>query len=247
MTSTINKFGQPIGPALADWTPCPRPSRITFDGDYCRVEPLDPARHAAELHDANGEAADGRLWTYLPHEPWASPQAYRAWVEQAAASEDPLFFAIRDRRDGRAAGLFAYLRIDPTVGSIEIGHINFSPRLQRTRAATEALYLMLKQAFQTLGYRRFEWKCDSLNAPSRAAALRLGFTFEGIFRQATVYKGRSRDTAWFSITDGEWPALEQGYRAWLAADNFGADGNQRRRLGEMIDCFRGETPPSSPR
>jgi len=246
MTNTTNIFGQPIGPALVDWTPRPRPSRISLDGDFCRIEPLDADSHAAELHEANGEAADGRLWTYLPHEPFSSPETYRTWVEQAAAFEDPLFFAIRDRRDGRTAGLFAYLRIDPAVGSIEIGHINFSPRLQRTRAATEALFLMMAHAFEALGYRRFEWKCDSLNAPSRAAALRLGFIFEGIFRQATIYKGRSRDTAWFSITDGEWPALGQGYRAWLAADNFDEDGYQRRKLGEMINCFRAETRPSSP-
>ena len=242
MTNATNQYGQPIGPALADWTPPPRPSRISLDGAYCRIEPLDPERHAAELHAANGEAPDGRLWTYLPHEPFSSLEAYQAWMGQAAASEDPLFFAIRDRRDGRAAGLFAYLRIDPAVGSIEIGHVNFSPRLQRTHIATEALYLMMAHAFETLGYRRFEWKCDSLNAPSRAAALRLGFTFEGIFRQATIYKGRSRDTAWFSIIDSEWPALAERYRAWLAPDNFDGDGRQRASLG----CARPQIPPSSP-
>ncbi len=235
MTSHINMFGQPVGPAIAEWTPRPRPSLLTLEGDYCRLEPLDPDRHATDLHEANGGAADGRFWTYLPHEPFSSLEAYQAWMGSASESEDPLFFAILDRHDGRAAGVFAYLRIDPAMGSIEIGHVNFAPRLQRTRAATEAIYLMISHAFDTLGYRRFEWKCDSLNEPSRAAALRLGFTFEGIFRQATIYKGRSRDTAWFSILDGEWPVLKEAYRAWLAPGNFDEAGRQRTRLSEMID------------
>jgi RimJ/RimL family protein N-acetyltransferase len=242
MKNSFNLYGQPVGPALAGWTPPSRPSRITLEGAYCQVEPLDPERHAAELHAANSEAPDGRLWTYLSQEPFAALEPYQAWMRHAAAGDDPLFCAVRDRRDGRAAGLFAYMRIDPAVGSIELGHVNFSPRLQRTRVATEALFLMLAHAFETLGYRRFEWKCDSLNAPSRAAALRLGFTFEGIFRQATVYKGRSRDTAWFSIIDGEWPALAAAYRAWLAPDNFDQEGRQRVSLG----CAHREIPPSSP-
>lgn len=230
MTETTNHYGQPIGPALPDWTPRPRPPRVALEGRYCRIEPLDPARHAAELFAANGEAPDERLWTYLPHEPFATLESYREWQERMAVSEDPLFFALRDLADGKAAGLAAYLRIDPIMGSIEVGHLNFSPRLQKTRAATEALFLLADNAFTTLGYRRYEWKCDSLNAPSRAAALRLGFTFEGVFRQAVVYKGRSRDTAWFSITDREWPALRQAYLDWLAPENFDADGRQRHRL-----------------
>jgi len=241
MTTILNQYGQPIGPALAGWTPPSRPSRVSLEGAYCLVEPLDPEHHAAELHEANGEAADGRFWTYLSHEPFASLEPYQAWMRQAIAGEDPLFFAVRDRRDGRTAGLFAYMRIDETAGSIELGHVNFSPRLQRTRIATEAVFLMLAHAFETLGYRRFEWKCDSLNAPSRSAALRFGFTFEGIFRQATIYKGRSRDTAWFSILDSEWPALAKAYRAWLAPDNFDEEGRQFVPLG----CARREIPPSS--
>jgi RimJ/RimL family protein N-acetyltransferase len=242
MTITTNPYGQQIGPALNGWTPPPRPSRMSLEGRYCRIEPLDAERHASDLHEANREAADGRFWTYLSHEPFTELEPYQGWMRQAAAGEDPLFFAVRDLRDGRAAGLFAYMRIDPAAGSIELGHVNFSPRLQRTRVATEAVYLMLAHAFETLGYRRFEWKCDSLNAPSRAAALRFGFTFEGIFRQATVYKGRSRDTAWFSIIDGEWPALAAAYRAWLAPDNFDEAGLQRAPLG----CASREIPPSSP-
>lgn len=230
MTDQINQYGQPIGPSLPDWTPRARPSRSSLQGRYCRLEPLDPARHAAELFAANKEAPDGRLWTYLPQEPFAELDAYRDWQERMAASEDPLFFALIDLADGKAAGIAAYLRIDPAMGSIEIGHLNFSPRLQKTRAATEAQFMLADNALTMLGYRRYEWKCDSLNAPSRAAALRLGFTFEGIFRQAVVYKGRSRDTAWFSITDGEWPAIRQAYLDWLAPENFDEHGRQRRKL-----------------
>lgn len=230
MSDFTNAFGQPIGPSLPDWTPRPRPPRVFLEGRYCRVEPLDPARHAADLYAANEEAPDGRLWTYLSVGPFASFDSYREWLERASASEDPLFFAVIDGSDGKACGLAAYLRIDPAMGAIEIGHLNFSPRLQKTRAATEAQFLLADNALTTLGYRRYEWKCDSLNAPSRAAALRLGFTFEGIFRQAVVYKGRSRDTAWFSITDGEWPARRQAFLDWLAPENFDEQGRQRRKL-----------------
>jgi RimJ/RimL family protein N-acetyltransferase len=150
-------------------------------------------------------------------------------VEARQDSADPLFFAVVDAASGRAAGVASYLRIDPVNGVIEVGHLAFAPQLQRTRVATEAMYLMMKHAF-SLGYRRYEWKCDALNAPSRRAAERLGFTFEGVFRQAIVYKGRSRDTAWFSVIDSEWPVLETAFLAWLDPDNFDADGRQRRSL-----------------
>jgi RimJ/RimL family protein N-acetyltransferase len=235
MMMKINIHGQPVGAELPGWTPRPRPSRTALEGRHCRLEPLDPERHAAELHAANGEAADDRFWTYLAQGPFPSLESYAEWLRQVSAGQDPHFYAIRRHEDGLAAGIAAYLRIDPAAGSIEVGHINFSPRLQRTRAATEALYLLMANAFETLGYRRYEWKCDSLNVPSRDAALRLGFTFEGIFRQATVYKGRNRDTAWFSIVDGEWPALKQAYLAWLAPENFDETGRQRRRLGDLIE------------
>ncbi len=230
MMSKTNDYGQPIGADLPDWTPRPRPSRTILEGRFCRLEPLDPERHAAELHAANSE---DRNWTYFVYGPFPSLESYTAWMRQAVTGEDPHFYAIRRKSDGLAAGVSAYLRIDPAVGSIEVGHLNFSPLLQRTPASTEALYLMMANAFETLGYRRYEWKCDSLNAPSRAAAQRLGFTFEGIFRQATVYKGRNRDTAWFSILDGEWPALKQAFLAWLAPENFDQEGRQRRRLEEF--------------
>ena len=196
------------------------------------VEPLDIDRHAADLHAANLEAGDHSRWTYLSAGGFDDLEAYRAWLQSMAGTDDPIFHAIIDAVTGRAVGVAAYLRIDPGNGVIEVGHINYSPRLQRTRAATEAMYLMMLRAFDELGYRRYEWKCDSLNAASRAAATRLGFTFEGVFRQAIVYKGRNRDTAWFSIVDREWPALRAGFERWLDPTNFDGSGRQIRRLEE---------------
>lgn len=232
MSSHTNSLGQPIGFPLPDWTPPPVPPRSPMDGRYCRLEPLDPEAHAAELHAANLEDAEGRIWTYLGVGPFERLEDYRAWIERSCLGGDPMFFAVRDLATGRAAGVASYLRIDPASGSIEVGHINFAPALQRTRAATEAMLLMMATVF-ALGYRRYEWKCDSLNAKSRAAAERLGFRFEGIFRQATVYKGRNRDTAWFSILESEWPRLKAAFEAWLDPANFDADGRQRRSLSEL--------------
>jgi RimJ/RimL family protein N-acetyltransferase len=226
-----NVFGQPIGPALPDWTPRPLPPRTPMVGRTCRLEPLDPARHADDLFAAYAAAPDTRGWTYLMGEMPASAAAYRAALEPAAAGADPLFYAICDPA-GRALGIASYLRIDPQNGSIEVGHIHLGPALARTVAATEAMALMMARAFD-LGYRRYEWKCDSLNAPSRAAALRLGFTFEGVFRNALITKGRSRDTAWFSITDAEWPPLRDALDAWLAPENFSTDGHQRASLAAL--------------
>ncbi len=231
MSARHDAFDQPIGPALPDWTPRPLPPRTAMVGRTCRLEPLDPARHADDLFAAYRSAPDARSWTYLMGEMPVSAAAYRAALEPAAAGADPLFFAICDPA-GRALGLASYLRIDPRNGSIEVGHIHLGPALARTVAATEAMALMMARAFD-LGYRRYEWKCDSLNAPSRAAALRLGFTFEGIFRNAVVLKGRSRDTAWFSVTDAEWPRLREAFAAWLAPENFSADGRQRATLAEL--------------
>ncbi|HEY0522295.1 MAG TPA: GNAT family protein [Stellaceae bacterium] len=227
-------FGQPIGAPVPGWSPRPRPPRTAMEGRFCRVEPLDPDRHAADLFAANAEAADGRLWTYLPYGPFPALAEYRAWVSDAGRGEDPLFHAIVDRRSGRAVGVASYMRIDPAAGAIEVGGINYSPRLQRTPAATEAMYLMMRRAFDELGYRRYEWKCDSLNAPSRAAAQRLGFRYEGLFRQATIYKGRNRDTTWYSIIDREWPALRAAFERWLDPANFDASGRQRESLSALI-------------
>jgi RimJ/RimL family protein N-acetyltransferase len=222
------------------------PARRELSGRYCRLEPLDARRHADSLFAAYARDRDGRGWTYLPDGPFDSPASLTEWVARSAASTDPLFFAVlvphasdpkpsrtQDlKTSGLAVGVAAYLRVMPASGSIEVGHIHFSPLLQRTPAATEAMYLMMRHAFE-LGYRRYEWKCDALNAPSRAAARRLGFSFEGIFRQATVYKGRSRDTAWYAVTDKEWPTLCAAFERWLDPVNFDADGHQRASLSAL--------------
>jgi RimJ/RimL family protein N-acetyltransferase len=204
-----------------------------MEGRHCRLHPLDPYAHADDLCDAHAADTDGRGWTYLAYGPFATREALRAWIADVAAGEDPLFFAVIDGATGRAVGQASFLRIDPAAGSVEVGHIRFSPALQRTALATEAMHLMMARAFG-LGYRRYEWKCDALNAPSRTAARRLGFSFEGLFRQATVYRGRNRDTAWFSILDREWPAIDAGFRAWLDPSNFDADGRQRTRLNDHV-------------
>ena len=232
MTHT-NALGQPIGFPLPDWKPCSPPPRTPMQGRTCRLEPLDPAKHATDLHAANISDTEGRIWTYLGYGPFDSEDGYRNWVEKDAMGNDPLFHAIIDLKSGKAVGVASYLRIEPAVGSIEVGHINYSPLLQRTVAATEAMYLMLARVFDELGYRRYEWKCDNANAKSKAAAARLGFTFEGVFRQCTIYKGRNRDTAWFSILDTEWPALKDAFETWLDPNNFDDAGNQKQALSDL--------------
>jgi RimJ/RimL family protein N-acetyltransferase len=233
MTERWNTLGQPIGRPIAGWTQRPHPPRTPMVGRYCRVEPLDAARHAADLHAANCDDADGRNWTYLAVDAFADLDAYRAWLDRMSAGNDPLFHAIIEGGSGTAVGVATFMRIDQANGVIEVGNINYSPRMQRTPAATEAMFLMMRRVFDELGYRRYEWKCDSLNAPSRAAAARLGFRFEGIFRQAIVYKGRNRDTAWFSITDREWPAVKAAFERWLDPANFDAAGRQRESLSVL--------------
>ena len=237
----VNALGQPIGFPVTGWQARPWPSDEPMAGRFCMVERLDPDRHADELHAANCDDTEGRLWTYLPYGPFAKPADYRAWADRMAAEADPMFHAILDNGTGQAVGVASLMRIDPAVGVIEVGHINYSPRLARTPAATEAMFLLMRRVFTELGYRRYEWKCDALNAPSRRAAERLGFRFEGIFRQATMYKGRNRDTAWYSIIDAEWPTLERAFEAWLAEDNFDDDGRQRVSLGTLVARARGAT------
>ncbi len=231
----VNHLGQPIGASVADWGGARFPSREPMQGGYCRLEPLE-ARHARDLWDAYAIDGEYRNWTYLMHGPYATFDEYADWLDRARVTADPLFFAVvpsgehaSPAREPRAAGVAAYLRIAPESGSIEVGHINFSPLLQRTVAATEAMYLMMRHAFEQ-GYRRYEWKCDALNAPSRAAAERLGLKYEGIFRQATVYKGRNRDSAWYAAIDSEWPALRAAFERWLSPDNFDSNGQQRSKL-----------------
>jgi RimJ/RimL family protein N-acetyltransferase len=228
----FNELGQPIGPPLPGWKGVEPPPRTAMAGRYCRVEPIDASRHAEDLHRANELDPSQRNFTYLSIGPFDSFDAYREWMVSAAKSEDPLFHAIVDASTGKATGIATFMRIDPRNGVIEVGNLNFSPLLQRKAAATEAMYLMMKRAFE-LGYRRYEWKCDALNAASRAAAQRLGFSYEGVFRQAGVYKGRGRDTAWYAMIDSEWPELERAFRRWLDPANFDAAGNQLVRLSEL--------------
>ncbi|CAB3703843.1 GNAT family N-acetyltransferase [Paraburkholderia rhynchosiae] len=229
-----NAFEQPIGAPLPDWSGAQPPARTSLAGRYCRIEPVSVEAHAADLFEAYNSAADGRDWTYLAIGPFESVDAYREHLTRIAALADPLHYAVIDLASGKAVGTLALMRIDAANGVIEVGHVTYSPRLKRTRVATDAMFLLMKYVFDELGYRRFEWKCDSLNEPSRAAALRYGFTFEGIFRQAIVYRQRSRDTAWFSVIDSEWPALRASYTRWLDDANFDAQGRQVQRLADLI-------------
>lgn len=224
-----NAHGQPIGAPMKDWTGCDAPQHVTLSGQYCDIVPLS-VTHTENLHRAFAADKTGLLWTYMPDGPFASETDYAAWVAQACQSTDPLFFAIIDRQTRLPVGVASFLRIQPANGVIEVGYITFAPSLQKTAGATEAMYLMMAYAFDTLGYRRYEWKCDALNAPSRAAANRLGFRYDGLFKQAVVYKGRNRDTAWFSILDRDWPTLKKEFNRWLDPENFDADGQQKSAL-----------------
>jgi RimJ/RimL family protein N-acetyltransferase len=226
---TFNALGQPVGLPVVGWTPPPRPSAVLLEGRYCRLERLDAARHAPALHAANAADAEGRSWSYMTFGPFADAAAHERWLRDAAAKTDPWFYAVVDETSGAASGIASYMRITPDAGAIEVGSIHLSPCLARTRAATEAMYLMMAHAFE-LGYRRYEWKCDALNAPSRRAAERLGFSYEGTFRQAMIYKGRNRDTAWYALTDGDWPRIRAALESWLAPANFSAGGVQHTRL-----------------
>ncbi len=223
---------QPLGERLDGWRPPPFPVRAPMPGRFCRLEPLNATIHAQPLAEANAVDVAGALWSYLPYGPFADFEAYAAWVGASAVSEDPMFFAIVPLAASRAAGVASYLRMDRTNGSIEVGHLAYSPVLQRTPAATEAMFLMMERAFG-LGYRRYEWKCNALNRPSRVAAQRLGFSYEGTFRQAAVVKGRSRDTAWYSVIDREWPPLREAFLQWLDPSNFDSHGGQRVPLSGL--------------
>ncbi len=226
------RFGDPV----PDWVVPPRPDGTALDGRYSRLEALDADTHAADLYRAF--SVDDSLWDYLPYGPFASSSRYHRWVKESAGGADPLFYAIRDAETGHCGGVASYLRIAPEMGSIEVGHICLAPELQRGRVATEVMFLMMQWAFDA-GYRRFEWKCDALNLPSRRAAERLGFAYEGLFRQAAIVKGRNRDTAWFSVIDSEWSALREAFNAWLSPANFGPAGQQRERLSDLTRLVRG--------
>lgn len=232
MSEFVNELGLPVSYPVPGWSAPPRPPREPMEGRYCRVEPIDPARHAADIHDANIEDEEGRIWAYLAYGPFDTQDQYRRWMEATCLSEDPRFHAIVNLETGKAAGVASYLRIDPTNGSIEVGHINYAPSLQRSRGATEAMYLMMKRAFE-LGYRRYEWKCHADNEKSRSAAMRLGLSYEGVFRQATVVKGHNRDSAWYATIDSEWPALDAAFQTWLDPANFDTEGNQQQPLSVL--------------
>ena len=231
---------RPVAPPVPDWTPPPVPTGEGLAGRYAQLEALDADSHAARLF----KAFDGHddVWTYMPDGPFASAAQFHRWMREATARDDILFYAIRDLTTGDYGGFASYLRIQPASGSIEVGYIAMAPQLQRTRAASEAIYLMMEWAFE-VGYRRFEWKCDALNAASRRAAQRLGLSYEGIFRQATVVNGRNRDTAWFAAIDAEWPALKEAFEFWLSPANFDAHGQQRERLSDLTSLVRATGDP----
>lgn len=230
-----------VGVALPNWKAVAPPSGATLEGRHVRLERLDADVHAADLfRSVNGH---DWLWDYMPYGPFSSASAYHRWAKDMAAGSDPLFYVLRDKASGHCGGVASFLRIDPANGVIEVGHINVAPELQRGIAATEAMFLMMQSVFDA-GYRRYEWKCNALNMPSRQAAQRLGFSFEGIFRNHLVVKGRNRDTAWFSIIDSEWPALREAYGAWLAPRNFDAQGRQREKLSDLTRLVVSQTDPA---
>lgn len=234
---------QRLGPTV-DFPGAARPDGRTLSGVHVRLERLDPEAHGDGLHAAATEGGDPRLWDYLPYGPFADRAAFGEWLAAGGASIDPWFLTIVEQRSGEPAGMLALMRIAPDAGRIEIGHVWFGGRLQRTPAATEAIYLLAAHAFEDLGNRRLEWKCNARNERSKAAAERFGFSYEGTFRQDMVVKGRNRDTAWFSILDGEWPVVGAGFRAWLDPANFDADGRQRHGLRELQEAAARRARPA---
>ena len=237
MSKHKTDYDQPIGEPVPGWTSRPVPTGVILAGTYCQLEPLNAEVHAGDLYAAYRVAPDHRHWTYMPVGAFDRAEDYRRYAEEAARSTDPRHYAVIDRKTGKAVGTMALMRIDPKQGVIEVGHVMFSRLLQQTPMSTEAQFLFMTYVFDELGYRRYEWKCDSLNAPSRKTAERLGFKFEGIFRQALVYKGRNRDTAWYSIIDKEWPQLKRAFQAWLSAQNFDEQGAQRVSLADMRKLY----------
>ncbi len=230
-----------LGTPVPGWTAPQRPQRLAMQGQFARLEPLRADEHAALLY--RSYAGHERMWDYMPNGPFSSAAQYHRWVRDAEKSEDPLFFAIKNLDSGDWEGTASFLRIAPEAGSIEVGYIAMSPALQGTRAGTEAMYLMMAWAFDA-GYRRYEWKCNALNKASRKAAQRLGFSYEGVFRQAMVVKGRNRDTAWFAAIDSEWPALKEAFAAWLRPANFDDTGRQKENLSDLTGLVRSASDPS---
>ncbi len=232
--SAENEFGQPLDFEVPGWTPCERPPATAMVGRWCTVAPIDADTDAAELYDAVMHDAGGANWTYLPYGPFDTLAGYDKWLRETCLGPDPMFHTIRFKETGKAVGIASLMRMDLANGVIETGHIHYSPLLQRTPASTEAMYLLMRRVFDELGYRRYEWKCNNLNAASKRTAERLGFAYEGVFRQMSVTKGRNRDTAWFAILDRDWPAAKSAFETWLDPANFDGDGTQKRRLGDLM-------------
>ncbi|MBT0725928.1 GNAT family N-acetyltransferase [Rosenbergiella australiborealis] len=229
-----NQYQQPIGEPIENWQGAQRPAKKPLSGRYCRLEPINATKHGEDLYRAFAEAKDTRDWTYLLSGPFDQQGDYLTYLTHLETLNDPLHYAIIDLTTQRAIGSIALMRIDALQGVIEIGSVTYSSKLKRTRLATEAIILLLRYTLEDLGYRRVEWKCNALNQPSRAAALRLGFTYEGLFRQAMVVRGHNRDTTWFSIIDHDYPTLQAAYQRWLAPDNFDMQGQQRQKLSVLI-------------
>ena len=229
------------GQKIQGFVPPAHPGGRVLEGRHVRLEPLEAEAHAGDLYRAF--APDDRLWDYLGYGPFPGAAAYHRWVKDHESSTDPVFLALRNRATGHCGGVASFLRIDQPNGVVEVGHICIGPEMQRTRAATEAMFLMMQWAFDA-GYRRYEWKCNALNLPSRRAAQRLGFSFEGVFRQHMIVKGHNRDTAWFSVIDREWPALREAFTAWLAPANFDAGGQQREKLSDLTRLTRPARDPA---
>ncbi len=229
-----NEHNQPIGFPLDDWTRADLPDREPMSGNSVVLHCVTNTEPCEGLYKAYTLDTKGLAWTYLPYGPFKDQAAFDQWFEKTCFSDDPLFHVVRNKITNEAIGLASFLRINPEAGCIEVGHIHFSPLLKNTTMATEAMYLMMKRVFDELGYRRYEWKCDALNEPSMQAAKRLGFTYEGTFRQAAIYKQRNRDTAWFSITDHEWPGIKDSFEQWLDPKNFDSSGSQMRSLASYF-------------
>lgn len=230
-----------LGESLPDWRPPSAPQSVVMKGQFSYLEPLRADAHAALMYPVFSGA--DHVWDYMYAGPFSSASQFHRWVRSTESEQNTQFLAIKNLETGRWEGIASYLRIAPHNGSIEVGNISLSPALQRTRAATEAMFLMMQWAFET-GYRRYEWKCNSLNIPSRRAAQRLGFSYEGIFRQAMIVKGRNRDTAWFAAIDREWPALKEAFSVWLRPENFDADGHQKERLSDLTRLVRSASDPA---
>lgn len=231
--SEKNEFNQIVGDLVENWSPAKRPPANVMRGNYCLLEPLDINKHAAELFDSLSIDNQGESWTYLPYGPFNTVDDFQDWLKKTMADKDTLLFVILSAKTQLPIGIAGYLRINPDHGVIEVGHLHFSKLLKRTPVSTEAMYLMMRHIFEELKYRRYEWKCHSLNQASCNAALRLGFKFEGIFRQSHVFKNRNRDTAWFSILGHEWPEIKEKFIKWLRPSNFNADGEQIVSLREI--------------